>query len=940
MSHFQGGSHGGHVPAGRSSAPRLRRLRAVVGAALAQMALMPALADSGNGVDTVLGNALIPNGTLPGRLKDPDGLGEAQNTRSPSGFLNARPWLVPEPRKTESGWLFRSSIEVGGLNVSGDRSAAKFGEYKSLESGLYLTQALFEAERPVDAFYLEGQAGGLGRGDQFGGITLGRYNAWRVNAYYIETDHVFTSTYRNLWSGAGTGVLRLNNLPAGPTAPATAATTDIAIGNAALATPYSTLSMLRQKGGLRLDLTLSDTWKAFASLSSEKRKGTRPFGLVGAGGGGTGGVEIPESIDYDTHEMLAGVQWSTARTSLNLQASASLFRNNVGTMTVDNPMLLAAANGIGSFPRATFDLYPGNELYNLKAEFAHAMPELARARVTGVFSASRSRQNDALIPSTEYAGAAVNGIAGGSWNTVASLSKTTAGARLDTQLVDLGAAFNPIEGMDIKAKLRRYETRNDSEYWACNPLTGQWGRLVNDGSGGAFAVPNATAGNNPAGTLATAYDSLKCNLAALAALNLVPSAGNVNIGSVPYEYTQTNASLAADYRIGRSQSVNLAIERESFDRAHRERAETWEDKVKVGYVNRGLAGGTLRASVQHTQRRGSTYVADPYEEFQSASFGPLPKAAGTNVTSWIHINDLHRKFDLADRDQTIVNLRLNHALRSDLDIAVAAQVKDVRYPDSAYGRTGTQSQDSLNMDLNWQPTPDTSFFGFLAHQRGRMTQQGLQQNACVLGSTYYLYSDGSMNTTGTLTPAQVAAGITVVGNSGSVTAANFLSLCGSASVTSPLYPTSRAWTATQTDNSTSLGLGLKHDLGKARVDANYSYTRGRTALAYSYNAAALGLATSGAPSAAQRAVLDLVGAGMPDLIYEQQVVDASLIVPVNKSMNVRLMLRHEIGKVRDWHYDGVSANPTPAANQQTYLDAGPQDYKANAVGVFLQIAWW
>ena len=54
---------------------------------------------------------------------------------------------------------------------------------------------------------------------------------------------------------------------------------------------------------------------------------------------------------------------------------------------------------------------------------------------------------------------------------------------------------------------------------------------------------------------------------------------------------------------------------------------------------------------------------------------------------------------------------------------------------------------------------------------------------------------------------------------------------------------------------------------------------------------------------------------------------------------VAVLLRHERGRIKDWHYDGVAANPTPAANMQTYLDAGPQDYKVTVLGVMLQLGW-
>lgn len=923
----------------KTTRPSLPSLAPVALSVCAALASLPVAADSGVGVDTSSANALNPTGVMRGQARDPDGMGEAQHSRSPSGFLIADPLLYRDASRWGPGLRLRGDVELGFWHVEGDREAAKFGEYKVLRRGPAVTSVNLEVESPEQTGYLTMSAGGLGRKDQFVNLTAGRYNGWRLSGFFSDTNHLHTSTYRNLWNGTGGARLTLRNLPAGPVAPATAASTDVAIGNEALATPLSSLSVIRHKGGLRLDMPLNDWLKVFAAVTSEQRTGARPFGLVSAGGGGTGGVEIPETVDYRTHDISTGMQWHRGHTSVNLLASASLFRNHTSTQVVDNPMFLAAANGINRFPQARYDLYPDNELYSVKAEWAHAVPELAKARFTAVVSAHRSQQNDALLPSTPYAGALVNGVVGGAWDTVASLSRSSAQARIDTRLADLGAAFSPMPALDLRAKLRHHETINHTTYWACNPLTGQWGRLINDGSAAVVVVPFAGTGNNPAGTTATAYNTSLCNLQALKSLGLVPSAGNVNIASVPYDHAQTTASLAADWRVARSQNLNLAIERDELARDHRERDRTWDDRVKLGYVNRALALGSFRAALELARRRGSPYIADPYEAFLSTSFGPLPTANGSNVASWIHINDLHRKFDLADRDQGLLNLRFNHALRPDMDLAFSAQSKDIRYPASAYGRNGHQRVHSFTADLNWQPAPQTQVYGTLAWQGSRMTQTGLQQNTCAIGSNYFFYSDGSVNNTGTLTPAQAAAGITVVAQSGLVTGANFLSLCGSASATSPLYPTSRAWTASQTDRSLSLSMGGRHDFGRARLEANYSHSQGRTGLTYTYNAAALGLVTSGAPTAAQLAALALIGSGMPQLSFSQDILDASLLVPLNKTVTVRLAVRHERGKVRDWHYDGVANNPTPSTNQQTYLDSGPQDYRVTAVGAFLQVSW-
>jgi MtrB/PioB family decaheme-associated outer membrane protein len=907
----------------RADRPRfqVKLLTALVGAALAQVAA-PALADSGTDGDPWVGNALNPAGITTVRPIDPDGLG-GQLSRTPTGFLESNPFVVQPFARNAAGWQYRGIAEVGFLGEGGDKDAQKWREYKDLSSGLYLNNFLLEAERPESLTYVRVLGGAWGRDDQYAGLTVGQYNGYRLRAFYNQTPHVFTTTYRNLWSGEGTGNVTLRSLPPGGTT--SAAVTDAAIEQAALATPYSQLSLLRQKGGVRFDMPLSETWKVYASATSEKRTGARPFGLVSGGGGGTGAIEIPESIDYDTHDFVAGVNWATDRTSVNVHASASLFRNNVGTMTIDNPMFLPAANGISAFPRAVYDLYPDNDAYNLKGEVSHAFGGVWSPRFTGVYSATRYRQNDALIPSTPYPGAAVattpvSVLPAGQWDTTASLSRQTADQRLDTQLIDLQLGANPIAALDLKVKWRQYETDNNSpEYLACNPLTGQWGRLVNEGSGSAF-VTNA----------AYSAAGVRCNLDAIRALNQVPSAGNINIASVPYEYKQTNTGITADYRFAQGQSVNGLIERESFDRQHRERDETWEDKLKLGYVNRSLAGGTLRLSAEHDRRRGSEYNPDPYEEFYSASMGPLPTAAGSNMTSWIHINSLHRKFDLADRDQNILNAKFNWALREDLDLGVSGQLKSSKYPNSAYGRNDTQKTNTINADLNWQPTTKTSLYGYGSYQKLTMSQQGVQQNACALGSNYFFYSDGSFNNTGTLTAQQQAAGITVIGSSGVVTASNFAALCGTASPTSPLYPTSRAWSATQDESSPSLGVGFKHDFGKALLDLNYTYLQSKAQIAYTYNAVGLGL---------NAATTALAGSGMSDLVFKQHIVNASVLFPVNEAVAIRLLARYEVGKFKDWHYEGVATNPSPAANQQTYLDAGPQDYKAYAFGAFLQLKW-
>ena len=79
----------------------------------------------------------------------------------------------------------------------------------------------------------------------------------------------------------------------------------------------------------------------------------------------------------------------------------------------------------------------------------------------------------------------------------------------------------------------------------------------------------------------------------------------------------------------------------------------------------------------------------------------------------------------------------------------------------------------------------------------------------------------------------------------------------------------------------------------------------------------------------------LAGDGWSDLVFIQNFVEANAMVPIRKRLSLRLTYRYEDGRIRDWHYDGVSVNPMPA-NNGAYLDFGPQDYKVHLFGAFFR----
>ena len=131
--------------------------------------------------------------------------------------------------------------------------------------------------------------------------------------------------------------------------------------------------------------------------------------------------------------------------------------------------------------RGRMDLYPDNAFNNLKLDVSAALP--MRGRLSGGVAWSRTTQDDNLIAPTVNSGTLSGAppVNLANWNTTDALSRTSAGARIDTLLTHLSGSFSPLQDLSLQVKWRRYEENNKTQYTAFNPLTGQFGYLGLDG---------------------------------------------------------------------------------------------------------------------------------------------------------------------------------------------------------------------------------------------------------------------------------------------------------------------------------------------------------------------------------------------------------------------------------------------------------------------------
>lgn len=1027
------------------SRPRLKALAYSVSLAVAQIVSGSAHADTAVGQDTAMGNTLNPPGrsAVPRLVgSDSDVMGSVRH--SPSGQLYGIPLKDEATTKTASGWEYSAGIEAGLLGGSNNKKNAKFREYKELKNGLYLNYVEAEAQNKESATYVQAFGGGTGMHDQFYTALFGHYNDWKVRVFFNETTHVFTDTWKSLYSGEGTGTLNhglampvvtmtgnptvgniagctpllpcwsyggaiysntagagtlavqqanimaaINGttgtpnavtgvIPVGviPTAVVVNGATNATQSNMAAAiaaklaaTPYSELALVRKKGGVRLDKNLTDSWKSYLSYTQEKRQGARPFAM----NEGNISTEIAEPIDYTTHDLLAGLQYNDTLTQANLRASLSMFRNNIGVLNVQD--ILMSENSVnGAIQTATFDLYPNNDAFNLKGEFARELPDFFKGRFTAGLTWGTNRQDDALqapispaqnaqiqaawaaakvlnpalVPAVPTLPGASSGYAANSalvsnWNTVAALSQQTAKQRIDNKGVDLALLLKPTDPLSVKGTFRFFETDNKGGYTAYNPQTGQFGRGVADGNNLAALdtiVGYATPGIVPVITagagncyIPPGYSNVPNTGATACTFGLVAANGaNVPVFGQARSTRQTNVGLAGDYELTRTTSINAALEREYFRRNFRERDKTWEDKLKLGWVNRDLhtavGDATLRASLETDRKRGGVYNYRTFEDLgtglpgldiatQVAKAGTAGYAA-LAVGLFNRYSYYFRKYDQADRNQNIINTRLNFSPRPDMDFGVMFQLKDAKYPNSFYGLQRDR-QNTLNLELNYQPSTEQSFYAFYTYQRAKKL---MGMNSGTAGAVVCNAALGNI-----VTPQLLA------------TCADTLTGLDGA------RPFTSAWSTDSLDRNNVLGLGFQSDWRTMKFGVDYTYATSSTRINYGAGgtgfanaAGALTPALALAAAQNQAAMAALAGIALPNMTYSQNTLMFNLIVPIEKSLSARLLYRYEDMKIKDWHYDGVITGAMAAYDNGTLLlDAGPQNYHANTFGVMFQL---
>jgi MtrB/PioB family decaheme-associated outer membrane protein len=829
--------------------------------------------------DMQFGNALDLRGWTPMlQPADPDGMSylHAGMLRTPTGALYPYPPMVDPGKPLGQGdWTYTGMLELGYLHVGGDRNAEYFRQYADWRSGAVLGLLALNVDNRKTGEYVEFRGSHLSGDDQFYRLRGGRYGSYRIEAFYRDMPHTVSTSAYPIWNGIGSTDLTL------PAPLVAGASTPAQVAAASAAAPRRNVGLTRTREGLSYEGVLYRNWIGSASITNEKRTGTRLWGgsmFFNYPFPDNGGIlETVRPIDFRTTDINLSVRNVGKIWHFLATYNGSFFRDHKDHLNFESPFALynlAGVPQVADIKDGQFSLEPDNDYHNVRLDLSRELKWNGQFTVAGAWGTMR--QNDALLPPTTCTGTGGIFIAPAAdytfqcanWNTTAALSQKSANARIDTGLFDARVTFHPTPAFGWHAGLRWYREDNKTRYLAYNPLTGQYGYISENGSQGSV-VPGETGIFDPTNPL---YRS-----------------ANVTVRNVPFGYTDSILELGTDWQLGRKNSLGVTY---TFDHnlpKYRERKRVDDQRIKFDWVSRDVIGATVRLSWEYAKRDGDKYNYDPYVQFFSESLpGFVDPATGLPAHT---VADM-RKYDLSNRTESKARAIVTYPWGDSATLSATFYGNRDRY-DALIGRQNTQTTGST-VQWDWQPTPATTMNAYLGAESSRMGISNVND------------ADGPDNGKALGTIGQTDPNLG-----------------------GPLYPYANQWWEFDRERNRNAGLSFSHDFGRARADISYNYTGSLGHVGYTY-------ATIGALAYRDAAGVAAAGAGFPDNKYRTNTLDLGLSFRVNRNVGVRLYGRYETGAFSDWHYAGL--DNTLSYDHRLYTDKGGQlHYNVSLVGVMLNL---
>ncbi len=335
-----------------------------------------------------------------------------------------------------------NQIEIGmrGTSFGANSDAARFQRYRDLRDGG--TVDLFKFAKSTEAYQFNFQADHIGYRDQRYTASYNNYGRIKVNFEWNQIPLYFSNSTRSLYTSSGPGVL---TMPDAIQAGIQNKTTTLASAITA-ATPFDTRTK-RSVADFRLLFAATENLDLALTFRNTLREGSQPY-AISFGISNAIASEFAVPIDHRTTELGAGLQWSNSRGVAKLAYEGSFFRENISSVSVDNPQRVADSPTAGPAV-GRLALWPNSDMHTGSAMGAINLP--AHSRASAFLAISNLTQNDPLLPFTSNT--AIAPIA---------LDRPTADLTARVMSMNYGFTTRPADVLWLSARYRLYEYDNRS----------------------------------------------------------------------------------------------------------------------------------------------------------------------------------------------------------------------------------------------------------------------------------------------------------------------------------------------------------------------------------------------------------------------------------------------------------------------------------------------
>jgi MtrB/PioB family decaheme-associated outer membrane protein len=566
-------------------------------------------------------------------------------------------------------------VEGGYRFMGGDRSSAKFQEYRVLQESPFVDHARLSLETKDKKRYVEFSTFDPFKNDQSYNLRAGKYGDYELEIFWDQIPHVLSTTGRTAFSTT------LNDSTATLTLPSNAPrSTTSTLPTAAVLTNYLNnnavpvdLQFTTSKGGLKLKYNLTDSLDLGVRYTYTEKDGTVPLGNGLSSPGGQI-IELPAPRFDRTHIADAKLQYARPGWNIGLGYTGSFFDQGINNITFDNPLYKGApTTTLSNQGLTTMD--PSNQAHNIFLTGGISLP--LRTRITGKFSYGWRLQDDPFVQHT------VN-------PTLLALTP--------------GSPGNPCPGVTTATCLKLPSGSLDADVRTT--------LVTFNISSRPFALPLTLYG----GYRFFDYDDQTQEI--VFDSHVVRDVGPVVVDTrvnAPFSYTKHNANVGAGYQLLSNLNLKLGYDWERWDRNpdHREVPSSDEHTLKTSLDYSPLDWLMVRAAYRRGWRTVDQYNPQAHEahvvgDIEGEGFSLVQNKQGQSP--------LGRKFDEADRTRDRVELLASITPMESLNFTVTYSLLHDDFNKDRPATPGFAPNDlsplGLNESMGWSVSGDLAYSPF------------------------------------------------------------------------------------------------------------------------------------------------------------------------------------------------------------------------------------